>query len=361
MCASSAPGVSPCAWRNRPSGRPGSLACPCPRAFRHSRSDPRLAAPARLPLLPSVASPPFSGRGLHLGAVPAAGTRTVSKRDRAPAGVRRHRPWSIRRPAHLGCRTDLPGRLSCGIRSHPFDACRPRRAVRGCRPPDHPAAAFGAGHDTQAVVASPLRFSCLAPRKGDVTRARLSSRGKQVEAPPVRVIRGWCSSNSARSGPAPGLFSRPHRGGFRLPGGVRGICSTLRSVCPTPRVSAPRRRLGPTCRFVARSTASSIVAGRRFLRRVEGPLGRGSWALAPGVSRAVSSWRPRHGFVNRVDRALRPGLPWVLLSSLRCSVAGLWPPLPVACRPWGSRLVRRDVICRCDRSTSRWRVVPSAL
>jgi hypothetical protein len=129
-CASSAPGVSPGIRRNRPSDRPGLLACPWPRAFRHSRSDPRLAAPARLPLLPSVASPPFSGRGVHLGAVPAALTRPVSKRGRAPAGVRRHRPRLIHRPAHLGCRTDRLGRLSCGIR---FASLR-RMPAAPCRP-----------------------------------------------------------------------------------------------------------------------------------------------------------------------------------------------------------------------------------
>jgi len=163
-------------------------------------------------------------------------------------------------------------------------------------------------------------------------------------------------------GPRPGCSRGLAGAAFAFPAASVGFAATLRSVCPTPRVSAPRRRLGPTCRFVARSTASFLVAGHRFLGRVEGPLGRGSWALAPGVSRAVSLWRPRHGFVNRVDRALRPGLPWVFSSSLRCSVAGLWASASGARPPVGfSPVASRRLCCRCDRSASRRLAVPSAL
>jgi hypothetical protein len=151
----------------------------------------------------------------------------------------------------------------------------------------------------------PCGFRASRLVKGDVTScAPFVARNEQVEAPPARVIRGWCSSNSARSGPAPGLFSRPGRGDFRLPGDVHGICRPF-AVLSRPageRASSASRahvpfRLAVHREFPRRGTPL-FGAGRRTL-------GRGSWALAPGVSRAVSSWRPRHGLPEQG----RPGAP----------------------------------------------------
>jgi len=105
------------------------------------------------------------------------------------------------------------------------------------------------------AVASPLRFSCLASptvcltdseelrKPGGATLSRSSRRGGDV----ARAGHSWLgSSYSARTGPAPGLFSRPGRcRGNPVTGGVHGICSSPFAVLLRPRVarvSAPSSR-----------------------------------------------------------------------------------------------------------------------
>jgi hypothetical protein len=328
VCASSAPDGSPDVRRNRPSGRPGLLACPRPRAFRHSRPDPRLAASTLLPLLPGVASPPFSGHGVHWGAVPAALIRDPPLNGATPAGV-------LSSPAGVDSPPSAPGApdrstpdVSLAVPNR-IPSAYAGRAVPsgGADRPDHPAPAFAAPHDTQAVVASPLRFSCLAPRGVKVplnVGVRAFRRAKQVEAPPARVIRGWCSSAARVPGPRPGCSRGLAGGAFvRLPGDARGICCNPSQCCPGPAgecaSSASRAHLPfrPSIhREFHRRGTPLLGAGRR----IAGPRLLG---FGPGGQSCRALRRPRHGFLNRVDRARRPGLPWVLWSSFRCSVAGL--------------------------------------
>jgi hypothetical protein len=275
--------------------------------FGCSRPDSRLAVPARLPLLPGVASPPVSGHGVHVGAVPAALTRPVSKRGRA--GGRPSSPARVDSPPrriHVG-QID-PGRLSCGTDRIPSAYAGRAVPSGGAARPDHPAPAFSASHDTQAVVASPLRFSCLAPRvKVTFTYvcAPFIAQNKLRRRPCGSFVAGVLPQHAFRARTRAVLAAWPGGLSFAAPATPVGFAATLRSVVPTPRVSAPRRRLGPTCRFAWRSTASSIDAGRRFLGRVGGSPGRGSWALAPGVSRAVRAGDPAMA----LGEQGRPGAP----------------------------------------------------
>jgi len=152
-------------------------------------------------------------------------------------------------------------------------------------------------------------------------------------------------------GPRPGCSRGLAGAAFASPAAPLGFAATLRSVVPTPRVSAPRRRLGPTCRFAWRSTASFLVAGRRFLGRVGGSPGRGSWALAPGVSRAVSQRRPRHGLGEQGRPAAPAGtaLGFAVLFQVfgrRPLTAASGGRPPVGFSPAASR----RLCCRFDRS-----------
>jgi hypothetical protein len=133
----------------------------------------------------------------------------------------------------------------------------------------------------------------------------------------VRVIRGWCSSDSARTGPAPGQFSRPGRWRFRAADDVHGICSSPFAVLlrPRSRVSAPSSRR-------ARAHLPFRLVSRREFHRsrdpvfapVQGDVGRGSWVLAPRASLRHVAVAPAIAFARRGEAAGGSGLPWVSLA-----------------------------------------------
>jgi len=313
--ASSAPDGSPDVRRNRPSGRPGLLACPRPRAFRHSRPDSRLAASTLLPLLPGVASPPFSGHGVHWGAVPAALVRDPSLNGVAPAGVLSSPARVDSPPVALGRRTD---RLQASLLRYRIASLR-RMPAAPCRPGVPTARTIPLWRLLRPTTPKPwsrrpcgFRASRLAC-KGEVTCARLSSRetSRLRRRPRGSFVAGVLQTAHV-PGPRPGCSRGLAGVAFASPAAPVGFAATLRSVVPTPRVSAPRRRLGPTCRF-ARPDPPRVPSTRDPLlgagRRIAGPRLLG---FGPGGQSCRASWRPRHGFVNRVDRARRPGLPWVL-------------------------------------------------
>jgi hypothetical protein len=127
------------------------------------------------------------------------------------------------------------------FRSHPFDVHWPCRAVRKVPPPGpsrfgvrlRPVGTQAVGRVALAVFV-PRVSGCLKnshfPRARHV---RLQSSRAAVETSPVRVIRGWCSSDSARTGPASGQFSRPGRWRFsRRRRRPWDLLITLRSVAP---------------------------------------------------------------------------------------------------------------------------------
>jgi hypothetical protein len=184
-------------------------------------------------------------------------------------------------------------------RSHPFGVCRPRRAVRGCRPPGPSRSGVFRvpRHPSRGRVALAV-FVPRASCEGDLyVRVRAFHRAKQVEAPPVRVIRGWCSSAARVPGPHPGC-SRGLAGGtfVRRPGDARGICCNPSQCCPDPAgecaSSAPRThlpfRLAIHREFHRRGTPL-LGAGRR----IAGPRLLG---FGPGGQSCRACWRPRHGF-----------------------------------------------------------------
>jgi hypothetical protein len=134
----------------------------------------------------------------------------------------------------------------------------------------------------------------------------------------VRVIRGWCSSDSARTGPAPGQFSRPGRWrAVRTAGGVHGICSSPFAVLVRPsRVGAPSSRR-------ARAHLPFRLASRREFHRSRDPVVKpvrgDASAAAPGFFAPRAS--PRHvvvapaiAFARRGEAAGGSVLPWVSLA-----------------------------------------------
>ena len=126
------------------------------------------------------------------------------------------------------------------FRSHPFDVRWPRRAVRGCRPPDDPASAFVATVAApKPAVASPLRFSCLASPLSDRTlcafRAPFSGRAGGDAARAGHSCLVFFGQRTFRAR-ARAWFSRPgRRPAIRFTGGVRGICSSPFAVLVRPR------------------------------------------------------------------------------------------------------------------------------
>jgi hypothetical protein len=204
------------------------------RAALVSRSGPGVTASTRLPLLAGVGALSFSGRGVH--PVPSPVGRPLSNAGRDGGG-----PWSpapsIRRPSPSRRRTDRLRRLSCGFARIPSTFTGRAVPSGGCRPPGP--SRFGVGLRLTAPkpsVASPLRFSCLASPLSDRTlRSARRSPVAPVETPPVRVIRAWCSSGSARSGPAPGLVLAAWPAALlAFAGDVRGICSSPFAVLLRP-------------------------------------------------------------------------------------------------------------------------------
>jgi len=183
----------------------------------------------RLPLLACVGAWSFSGRAFTWCRPPSGGHSLARL---ATAGGRCHRPRRRSAWRYWAHRTGRLGRLSCGFARIPSTFTGRAVPSVSCRLTDHPAAAFVAAHDTQAVRR--IALAVFVPRVSDY--AVLLPRAfwvAPVETPPVRVIRGWCSSNSARSGPAPGhvlaawpaALSRP-------PATSVGFADTLRSVAP---------------------------------------------------------------------------------------------------------------------------------
>jgi hypothetical protein len=143
------------------------------------------------------------------------------------------------------------GRLSCGTESHPFGVCRPRRAVRGCRPP---------GPSRSGVCCSPrhpsrgrVAHAVFVPRASRVKVRCLVRAFRRAETILRRRPRGSFVAGVLQTAHVPGPRRGCSRGlagtAFASPAAPVGFAATLRSVIPTPRVSAPRRRLGPTCRF----------------------------------------------------------------------------------------------------------------
>jgi hypothetical protein len=149
-----------------------------------------------------------------------------------------YRPSPSRRTGQVGWGVS-PAVPLASLRRSLAAPCRPGAAGS----PDHPASAFRAADDTQAVAsrcpcgfrASRLHRSVLLP---------CSYRATSLVAPwrrrPVRVIRGWCLRAAHVPGPRPGKFSRPGR--WRFPVHRRrpwDLLIALRSFGPTVRVSAP--------------------------------------------------------------------------------------------------------------------------
>lgn len=216
----------------------------------------------------------------------------------------------------------------------------------GRRPPDHPASAFPVrpGHPSPGRVA----LAVFVPRAFGVDPgvcAPFVAPIFRLSGGAARAGHSWpVSSNDHVPGPRPGSSRGLAGARWGLPGDVRGICCrALRSVDPTARVSAPRQRLGPTCRFAGWSAASSFDAGSACWG---GPVDRS--AAAPGLwprGSAVPCDPPAPPWLLRGGPESHPSAGTALgfagpLSGIRPPASG--PPLPVPVRPWGFRLVRRD-------------------
>jgi len=182
-----------------------------------------------------------------------------------------------------GCRPPGPSRCGvwCGSR-HPSRVPRRPCGFRASRP--------------VSVASIGLSRSVGAPR------AFLVAAG----TPPVRVIRAWCSSDSARSGPAPGLFSRPGRRRFRAPGDARGVCLDPSQCCPDPRVSAPRRRARAHLPFRLVARPASFIVAVPLFRADGGPVRPRLLGFGPGGQSWPRIGRPRYSFCaeGRVGRWL---------------------------------------------------------
>jgi hypothetical protein len=153
------------------------------------------------------------------GAVPRRAMPRLYGGSRRP-GVPGHRPGRLAARRLRGA-----GQIDRGVSPAVSLASLRRSLAAPCRPglPASGPSRFGVLCDacgTQAVVvASPLRFfasRCLASPRALIELCVSARRSRSPvapvwETPPERVIRAWCSSGSARSGPAPGLFSRPGR------------------------------------------------------------------------------------------------------------------------------------------------------
>jgi len=160
-------------------------------------------------------------------------------------------------------------------------------------------------------------------------------------------------SRKPRSGPAPGLLSRPGRASFPRPATLLGFASSLRSVHPTQGRS---KRLvggsGPTCRFAPSTRREFHRRGAVPVRASQECPCRGSWASRfPQVSRTVSSADPAMAFMHRVARELAgqdcPGIRRPL-SGIRPRASGLhfWGPV----RP-GFPSADRDVAAAMNVTT----------
>lgn len=165
----------------------------------------------------------------------------------------------------------------------PFSVHWSRRTVRSYHASDHPASAFVQPRHPRQGVSSPMRFFCASRLRCLHFRA--------LETPPARVIRAWCSSDSARSGPAPGLVLAAWpvaRSSHRARAGdVRGICSSPFAVLVRPLFTGERAfyrcvALGPTCRL-------AFAVHREFHRSRDPVVMPGRWA----VSVAASGFWPR--------------------------------------------------------------------
>jgi hypothetical protein len=271
--------------------------------------DPGLTAAARLPLLPSVGRRPSP---VARSPVPVPAGRSGLSKVRSSTGSRRHRPGRL--PPGRSHRTGRLGVSLVVLAWHPFGVCRPRRAVRGL-----PASRTIPLRRSLRVTtpkpcpASPLRFSRLASRVRSpiVRRAPFSSR--RLGTPPVRVIRAWCSSDSARSGPAPGLFSRPGRRCFRVAGDARGVCRPFAVLLRTTGECASSASLAHLPFRLPCPPREFHRRGARFLGRAGDAVGRGSWVLAPRASLRHASASPAKAFARRTEPDRGSVLPWVFL------------------------------------------------
>jgi hypothetical protein len=171
------------------------------------------------------------GRPFVTGPGRFAARRSLRRTDRLRTSLLRYRIASLRRMPAAPCRPGVPTARTIPL----WRLLRPTTPKPWSRRP----CGFRAS-----------RLAC----KGVVTCARLSSRWKRVEL--RRRPRGSFVAGVLQTAHVPGPRSGCSRGltgaAFASPAAPVGFAATLRSVVPTPRVSAPRRRLGPTCRFARR-------------------------------------------------------------------------------------------------------------
>jgi hypothetical protein len=172
------------------------------------------------------------------------------------------------------------------LRSHPFDVRWPRRAVRGCRPPDHPASAFSATLVAPKPLSShrPCGFSRrVASRlRARSDRTLRSARRSRSPVAPVGdaaraghsclVFFGQCTFRARTRA----VLAAWPVSAFRFTGDVRGICSSPFAVLIRPsRVSAPSSAcvaLAPTCRL-------TVAVRREFHRSRDPAVTPGHWAV----------------------------------------------------------------------------------
>ena len=307
-----------CAFRRRVSDdrpRRGSAAVSAwPPALRSTRGPVRVAAVAPFLPLRVAAAPVATACASASGPRPPRHVRSGSPRAcrrRRPGRLSRARRAVTRGPSGLSSRhSHRPGRAPLVRFSFPYSVRWPCRAVRCCRHPDDPAAAFGSAPPRPPPVRR-LRSVEAAVRSGPVAGRRPRPCGfPPVPAAtatfPCRHGSATGSNGSCTAAACRPVFRYPREPSHDLAGAdpTFGAPAALLGfdpsrLCPRPRVSRRLRRSDPPAVFPAASPRRAAVlcvvgsSGRLAPTWLEGEsgrsaAGRGSWASSPRAMRATT-------------------------------------------------------------------------